>query len=540
LIRATLCLLALAVLPALAGPRRSVTIRVVAERYRPLAFDQQKLGGMLAERLRANSEGYLERANDKQEQAGRFLDASANAYEYSHDPKLKAVMDRAAKPVLANAAGDASLISSDLNILKYNLLGLLAYHRVTADENALNASKKLGDIAVTSVREQSASHAGASASLIAPLVLLYRRTADTRYLETSKSLANLALESKGLNIDPSDENLSALEGLVELYRATSDNSYLRAAVAAWNALRVNRLTLTGTLDSSTNDSCITAAWMGLTMTLFRITGEAQYGEQLERTIYNQLFAAQDAKSGNTYSAVPLNGAKKAANGMESCSFREAYGISLIPSAVWGRYGNGIAIALYSSGRATFKLRRRTTVQLYSEANYPETGNILLHIDPSHEAQFSLRLRVPEWALKFTVDVGGSHLAGKPGDFLTITRSWKRGDTVQIAMDLAIRVLSGGAASPNEIAVQRGPQVLALDKAQNPHIKDFAAAGPASVDAAHLKPRSVETKFASAWTEDQAYAVAGEYAGKPQELILVPFADARTYRVWMKKPGGSDH
>ena len=37
--------------------------------------------------------------------------------------------------------------------------------------------------------------------------------------------------------------------------------------------------------------------------------------------------------------------------------------------------------------------------------------------------------------------------------------------------------------------------------------------------------------------EQAYAVIGKYEGKPHPLILLPFADAVTYRTWLNAPPG---
>jgi hypothetical protein len=38
-----------------------------------------------------------------------------------------------------------------------------------------------------------------------------------------------------------------------------------------------------------------------------------------------------------------------------------------------------------------------------------------------------------------------------------------------------------------------------------------------------------------WHGTQAYEFDGEVAGDPHVLVLVPFSDARTYRVWLLKP-----
>ncbi len=159
-------------------------------------------------------------------------------------------------------------------------------------------------------------------------------------------------------------------------------------------------------------------------------------------------------------------------------------------------------------------------------------------------QFPLRLRIPEWTTKFVADVGGSHLFGKPGEFLTINREWKRGDTVKIAINMSVHVVDGAAAYAERVAIQRGPQVLALGRTLNPAITDLSTAGPISTDPSQLKIPALESRFPANWAGNQAYTFPGEYNGHRQELVLVPFADAINYCVWMKKPvarsGATDH
>jgi DUF1680 family protein len=389
----------------------------------------------------------------------------------------------------------------------------------------LTAAKKLGDALLENPPD---------AAQIEPLVFLYEYTADTRYVEASKSAADAWLRSNHSG------SLSVPQGMIELYRITGDEVYYRAAAGAWASLRQNGLSLTGAPSirsekdaaGQTESSCLTLSWLQLTLNLLRATGEAQYAEELERTIYNQLFATQDGRTGRIYCAPTLNGTKLPSPKLDQCVLSEARAIALIPGAVWGRFSTGVAVNLYAAGRATFQLaRRRGTVQIYSEAAYPGSGNILLHVEPGHNLQFPLRLRVPAWTRSFTADVGGSHLIGRPGEFLTINREWKRGDTVSIAMDMTVRTINNGPDHQKWVAIARGPQVLALSRILTPaasHVDDAAvfvgASGP------RLKP--VSDELPANWFGDQAYSVEGELDGKPHKLVFVPFADARDYRVWV--------
>ena len=520
------CLLALAVAPLFADPPQPVVINAVTDQFRPLALSQQKLAGVLGERIRAAREGYLEHPGEKallasRGQTGRYLEAAATAYDYSHDPNLKTMMDRVAKAFLSGQPG------VELASRRDELLGLLAYYRVTGDEGALTSAKKIGDLVLQPSNDRAL---GDEASLIEPLVYLYRYTGNTRYLNFCESIAHSA-----------GETVPDLTGLIELYRTTGDNSYFRRVTTAWPALQRKYFALTSTLSEMSNP-CNTASWMQLTLNILRLTGDPEYGEELEHVIYNQLFAAQDPKTGKSFAAVPVNGVK-IASPVDACIANEAAGVVAIPPVVWGRYGNGIAVVLYSAGRATFQLRRRGTVQVYSESAYPSTGEILLHVEPSRNIQFPLRLRVPRWTKNFVVDIGGTHLIGTPGELLTLVREWKRGDTVRIAIDMTVHVIRTAAPSTNEIAIQRGPQILALGKTLNPEITDLADASLISSEPSQLAVLPRDSRFPAAWAGDQAYTVHGQYRGKPTQLVLVPFADALDYRVFLKIPnpvsGASD-
>ncbi len=565
MIRLSFSLLALVAAPLLAAPRRQpVVVIAVTDQYRPLALDQQKMAGLFGERIRAAREGYLEHIAAKDLAAwlgspgerpanltaiGTYLQAAANAYDYSRDPNLRTAMDHAAQQLVSAQSGghlnisfdNPASTSSTIWGYRQELLGLLAYSRITGDEASLAASRNAANSLIKTLGNPAGSHASGISILIEPLIDLYRYTADRQYLEFARRLATL-LHAGDLPSAPLQDRLATLIGLLELHRTTGDNTYYTPVLSLWPTLRNEQFFVPASAawPSRTHESpqiadpCSTGLWIQLTLDLFRLTGQPEYAAELEHVLYNQLFAAQDPKTGNVFTAVPLNGSKKPASSQEPCVASEALAISMIPSMVWGRYGNGLAVSLYTAGRATFRLRRRGTIQLYSETPYPATGEILLHVEPAHNIQFPLRLRVPEWTNRFVADVGDSHLIGKPGEFLTIVREWKRGDTVKIAMDMSVHVIERPGNTADEIALERGPQFLALATIWNPRIRDLSAARLTSATPTALKLNPVETRFPASWAGYQAYRVPGEYDGKSQPLILVPFADALDYRLFIKR------
>jgi DUF1680 family protein len=172
------------------------------------------------------------------------------------------------------------------------------------------------------------------------------------------------------------------------------------------------------------------------------------------------------------------------------------------------------------------------VAIESRTNYPVDGAVELTVDPSKAVRFPLYLRVPAWTAHFEAIAGGRTYQGEPGAWLTIDRQWAPGDTVKIEIDLTTRVVAGGPSYPYNVAVARGPQFLALESALNRGVVDLQAAGPRT---AQLKLIDAAGQLPATWSGKQAYRMEGLVAGKPKELVLVPFADARTYRVWLLRP-----
>jgi DUF1680 family protein len=528
-------------------------VNAVADVYRSFLPDQEKFGGLIGSRLTANAEGYIEHispasADVTKESTAISLDAAVYTFEYKRDPKVNAVMVQMARRIISAVgtlgSGESTALAdlSEQQIGTYgaDLRSLLNYYRVTADPSALSAAGSIGNVFIGARHETKDLTSLASA--IEPMVHLYRFTDERKYLAFCTNVAEAWIHSKPAELPITYANLTVLNGLVELYRVDGDNSIFRVPMQAWTTMEASGFSLTGVPiktsgDDSTPDACTTGAWLQLSLSLLRVTGQAVYSEQLERMVYNQLFAAQDGRTGAVLSPVGWSGKKQVANA-SACAANEVRALAEVPSIVWGRYGNGIALNLYSDGRTTVNLRRRGTIQLYVETNYPESGTILLHVEPDHPIHFPLRLRVPDWAGKFTADVGFDHFMGKPGDYITLNRNWRKGDTVKIEMPLQARVIPGVDGFSAEIAIARGPQVLALAKVANPQISDFAAVAVEPPKSSSPWLTAVATNFAANWMADQAYSVPGTYNARPRKLVLVPFADAVDYRVWLAQSKAS--
>lgn len=558
---ATFCLFGALADGLWAGPVQTIAPDAIADRFRTLAPENQRLAGLLSSRIRANTEGLLEHidvaallapygktgSKESGELAGRYLLAAAHAYEYRQEPELRALLDRVAAALakaqsadgyLGLAAEQERMKAADLRVQRANLLGLLAYYQATGEELAYTVSQKIGDLLVQKLKGRVPEDRLVAATLAEPLVVLYRYTAEPAYLELAKTLVKA-------NSDISEgsvaERLAYYVSLAELYRVSGDESYLRESLRGWAGYAGENLSITGvpsTGGEAEISNCVTSTWLRLTLALMRLTGQQKYGDQVEKTIYNHLLAGQDIRSGEVCATTPETGKKKFLSrtmaSVSPCALAEADGLALISQTLWGRWANGIAINLYNPGRGSFQLRRRALIQIYLESSYPEHGDILLHVEPSRNARFPLRLRVPDWATHFTADFGSSHLIGKAGEFLLIDREWKRGDTVKIVIGMRTQVLSANRNGEERVALKRGAEVLVVNRALNPQIKNLTQVVPSMGEGEMPVLTSLENKMPRFWVGEEGYSMKCEYEGKAQTATLVPFADAYEFAMWFEK------
>jgi hypothetical protein len=217
----------------------------------------------------------------------------------------------------------------------------------------------------------------------------------------------------------------------------------------------------------------------------------------------------------------VNGRKNPTPGINCCVSSEPRGISMIPQLTWGSLRGGIAVELYTQGTATID-----GVRVESKTDFPNTGKVVLTLRPAAEKRFPVFLRVPQWTARFSAKAGGQSFAGKAGEYVTIDRAWKPGEHIEIDMDITTRVLDGGKSYPGQIALQRGPQVLALDLSKNPSLPSLHAV------AIRETPRSLPQ---APYIIDAV--VASNASKSTQRLTMIPFMDAQTYRVWLPKESG---
>ena len=530
------------------------------------------------------------------EHIGKWLHAASLAWVNTGDPELRKKLDVVATGLVKTQLEGGYLGTYNLDgkpwarwtewdvwTHKYNLIGLISYVRYTGNKDLLLACQKMGDLLCKTFGDEpgkldinlSSAHVGmASGSVLEPMVLLYRMTGEQRYLDFAKYLLRAWEQPNGpkivsrlLELKRVDkvgnakayEMLSCINGIMELYRTTGDAKLLEACRNAWQDIVDKRLYISGSASyreyfhddfdlsnvNNVGEACVTVSWLQLNTHLLRLTGEARFAEQLEKTVFNHLFAAQ-LPNGTAWTCYTMMEGKKLFYCSKSdpdvtcCLSSGPRGVALIPTFASSVDADGVVMNLYGAGTAKLTLRDGKQVMLTSETIYPSDGKIVVTVDPESSARFTFKARIPAWCRESTVKVNGKAVKadlGKDG-YAAIKHTWAKGDKVELNFKLEPRVLIGDHKNEGKIAIMYGPLVLAADEAllgtEGLPIRAISINKP-DLAALAIKPEPAPEKVKS-WPQALVFHCNALAREQPQEIRLIPFADAGTlgenYKIWL--------
>lgn len=520
------------------------------------------------------------------EHVGKWMHAATLAWASTGDARLRAKLDSVAAELIKAQEPDGYLgtyvpgkrfglypeADWDVWSHKYNLIGLLTYYEYTGNETALSCCRKMGDLLLATFGPgkksilSAGTHVGmAATSVLEPMVLLYRHTGDKKYLEFCQYILKSWDEEGGPRIiaallsekqvnktanRKAYEMLSNLVGILELARATGDRQLLTPVLNAWQDIASKRLYITGSASQAEHfgedhqlpngasahvaETCVTTTWIQLNQQLLRLTGDARFGNELEKTFYNHLAAAQRPRGDDWCYFTPLEGKKPYDAGITCCHSSGPRGMALAGQQAYlisPRPGREcVFVNTLESSSARFNLGG-TAVQVKQQSGFPNTGNSTIKFDLSRAASFTFALRVPTWSPRLTAKLNGDAVPteSRNGWLVIPSREWKSGDTLDVEFTLRPEFVNGTHGNNGLMALRYGPFVLAYDSKANPSMPLPALVGFATDSA---------SRGGSAGLQVSA-DVRSPRLKAQQQAVFVPFADAGadggTYRVWLPSP-----
>ena len=297
---------------------------------------------------------------------GKWVISACRVARYENDESLKVFLNKAAHNLIKTADPDGyigsyrdprnvfpcdpeeslkavgyrSIFNWNVWCRKYTLWGMLEVYELTGDQEILEACMKSMDQLIAMFREMGIKTRDCgtfnglpAGSIMKPMLILYRITADKKYLDFALEIAddwerddgkvpNVIANARSMRPvhtwyegprfwAKAYEMMSCFDGILELYRITGIKRYLEAAENMYTLLwehEQNTLFSVGFNDlfvhgsayaNAISEPCDVIHWMRLCSELYYLTGNAKYMHTFEYSFYNPFLASsfQDGKWG---------------------------------------------------------------------------------------------------------------------------------------------------------------------------------------------------------------------------------------------------
>ena len=437
---------------------------------------------------------------------GKLIDASVKLAYYSKNPKVLELKQDLINVVTKTQEEDGyiGMLKEDARMWKlwdihemgYIVFGLVSDYRYFKNQQSLQSAVRLANHIIQNwsmempevwMKSQISSHL-AMIGLDRAFIALYSQTSDPQYLNFLITKLNV----KDWDMDIVMGRQEKVEGHIyayltrclaqlELNRLNPDEKLLHSATKALTFLAEKEGTLitgeTGQWECWTNDqdgehalgeTCATAYQIRFYENLFRLKGNCWYGDMIERTIYNALFAAQSPDGRKIRYYTPLEGQREYFDKDTYCcpnNYRRI--IAELPAMICYQSDNGVAINLYTPSTVKINLSEANTVLIQQVTDYPNSGVVKVVVSPSHTASFPVSLRIPSWAKEATLTVNNEKmLSAKSGSMFKVERKWSVNDTITLNMPMKWQFVKGRQRQAGRTAIMRGPVVYCLNPELN--------------------------------------------------------------------------
>ncbi|WP_221394054.1 glycoside hydrolase family 127 protein [Dyadobacter sp. NIV53] len=251
-------------------------------------------------------------------------------------------------------------------------------------------------------------------------------------------------------------------------------------------------------DNAYAETCAAIANMLWNHKMFLYTGEAKYMDVFERVLYNGFLGGMSVKGNEFFYVNPMasNGVNDFGRGSGAtrhewfgtacCPTNVARFLPAMPGYIYATKNNELFVNLFADNEAKM-LINNTSVTVNQQTNYPWEGNVKITVSPEKPLNFPISVRIPGWAngeaipgnlytyqdkqsKPVEIKVNGKIIPATVGKgYLTLTRTWKKGDVVLISLDMPVRkVISNTKVVTNKgkVAIERGPVLYCAEGHDN--------------------------------------------------------------------------
>ena len=398
-----------------------------------------------------------------------------------------------------------------------------AHYIATGKRSMLDIATKNADLLVKDFGPGKAAFFPGHQVVEMGLAKLYRVTGRKEYLDLAKYF--LDIRGNG-NIRGSDYNQSGkpvtdqheavghavraaymYTGMADIAALTGDKKYLTAIDDIWSNVVQKKMYLTGGIGatgageafganyqlpnmSAYAETCASIANVYWNNRMFMMHGDAKYLDVMERILYNGLLSGISQDGTHFFYPNPLASMgqhrRSAWFGCACCISNVTRFMPSVPGYVYAQSNNDVYVNLFMSNKSDIVIPAGK-VTLTQETGYPWKGNVVLTIDPQKKTNFTLRVRIPGWALQHavpgdlytfadttskavTITLNGKKINYKTEKgFAVFNRAWNKGDKMILDFPMDVeKVLANDKVEDDKgrFAFQKGPLIYCLEGPDN--------------------------------------------------------------------------
>nr|MBP7887201.1 glycoside hydrolase family 127 protein [Candidatus Neomarinimicrobiota bacterium] len=459
-----------------------------------------------------------------------------------------------------------------------------AHYRATGKQNFLKIALKNADLLVASFGPDKLRVPPGHQIVETGLIKLYHITNNPQYVELARFFLELRGDSTSHKLygEYSQDHLPVTKqteavghavramymyaGMTDIAAIYQDSAYFEALMKIWENIVTKKMYLTGGVGArhdgeafgdnyelpnltAYNETCAAIGSVYWNQRLFRLTGDAQYYDIIERTLYNGLISGISLDGKKFFYPNPLESDGKYQFNQGACTRQPWFDCSCcptniirflpsVPELIYATIADSVYINLYISSNADIIVNQKK-IEIIQQTDYPWHGKINITVNPEKKTTFTLKLRVPGWARnevvpgdlykyiaenpeKVSLLVNGKDENGVlDKGYIEITRKWTRGDKIELTLPLAVRKVIAHekvADDVNKIAFECGPIVYCAEEIDNRQITEMAV------------PLDIKLNSAKGTVlTENVNILRGKVDN--QELILIP------YYVWSNRGVG---
>ncbi len=364
-------------------------------------------------------------------------------------------------------------------------------------------------------------------------------------------------------------HVNTLSSAAMAYRATGEQHYLDTIANAYQFLKDTQLyatggygpeesfivpdgmpeTIVGMRRGEANGpvkfhfetSCGSWAGFKLARYLQTFTGEARYGDWIERLVYNGVGAMIPMNEDGMImygSKYHLHGAQKSLfTTWFCCQGSLPMTVTDYHNLIYYHDDDDLYVNLFVPSKVEWQ-GPGGTVTVIQETRFPESDTVHLRVRPENPGRFGIKFRVPLWAedgVQVSVDDKILDTATVPGEWAVIERTWDLDTKVTLRFDMAPRYEPlAGNVSP--VAILRGPVVMVVATAR---------------DSEGSVPTESGLRFPADWIISQDYKLWYPFGSSKKmqvdrgkklnnNQVVRPFYDIKAgeyYRMYFERPRG---